>query len=182
MDAVDLLRAGARNNAFSNHRLLTACAALTDVEWRAERTGFFPSIAETWNHILVVDWFYVSAVEENPLDPAKRAEAMPCPVFADLDREQRAVDRRLIAFCEALQPDDLDRRTDQVRDWGTVREPIDKTLMHLFQHQVHHRGQIHAMLSSTDVPPPQLDEYFLDMDADLRAGDLAALGLREDGT
>jgi uncharacterized damage-inducible protein DinB len=50
-------------------------------------------------------------------------------------------------------------------------ERVDRLLLHLFQHQIHHRGQIHAMLSGTHVTPPQLDEYYLDGDAALRAAD-----------
>ena len=52
-------------------------------------------------------------------------------------------------------------------------------LAHLFQHDIHHRGQVHAMLAGTAVAPPQLDEFFLAQDADLRAADLRALGLSE---
>ena len=48
--------------------------------------------------------------------------------------------------------------------------------MHLFQHQVHHRGQAHAMLSATSVKPPQLDEFFSEGEAPLRAGEFAQLG------
>ena len=47
---------------------------------------------------------------------------------------------------------------------GLVPERLDAVLAHLFQHQIHHRGQAHAMLAGTDVPPPQLDEFFLDWD------------------
>jgi uncharacterized damage-inducible protein DinB len=53
------------------------------------------------------------------------------------------------------------------------------TLMHLFLHSQHHRGQAHAMLSGTTVPPPQLDEFFVADDAATRADDLAALGWTE---
>jgi uncharacterized damage-inducible protein DinB len=49
--------------------------------------------------------------------------------------------------------------------------------MHLFVHQIHHRGQAHAMLAGTSVKPPQLDEFFLAQDLPLRAGDLRALAL-----
>ena len=52
-------------------------------------------------------------------------------------------------------------------------------LAHLFQHDVHHRGQIHAMLAGTAVPPPQLDEFFLRQDAPLRAAEMQALGFGE---
>jgi hypothetical protein len=50
-------------------------------------------------------------------------------------------------------------------------------LAHLLQHDIHHRGQVHAMLAGSGVAPPQLDEFLLAQDAPLRAADLAALGL-----
>ena len=50
---------------------------------------------------------------------------------------------------------------------------------HLLNHQVHHRGQAHAMLAGTDVKPPQLDEFLMPSDAPLRSADMAALGWRE---
>ena len=52
--------------------------------------------------------------------------------------------------------------------------------MHLFQHQIHHRGQAHAMLSATHVEPPQLDEFFAKGEAPLRAGEFAQLGWTEE--
>jgi uncharacterized damage-inducible protein DinB len=58
-----------------------------------------------------------------------------------------------------------------------VRERLADVLPHLFLHQVHHRGQVHAMLSGTPVAPPQLDEYFLGQDSELRAAELRRLGL-----
>jgi uncharacterized damage-inducible protein DinB len=126
------LQALARNNAWANFRLLNACSRLTEEEYRARRTSFFPSIHLTLNHILVVDWLYLDALDNGgrrwreiyALDDA------PCPTFADLRREQTAADRRLIAYCDEL-----------------------------------------------DVAPPQLDEFFLQQDAALRADDLRALGL-----
>jgi uncharacterized damage-inducible protein DinB len=63
------------------------------------------------------------------------------------------------------------------------REQIDRTdrvLLHLFQHQIHHRGQAHAMLAGSSVQPPQLDEFFMTEDASLRSEDLSALDLSED--
>src|SRR3982751_7025545 len=56
-------RAFAYNNAWANHRLLGACAELTQDEFEAERTGFFPSLQATLNHIYVIDLVYVDALE-----------------------------------------------------------------------------------------------------------------------
>jgi len=58
-------------------------------------------------------------------------------------------------------------------------ERADRLLLHLFQHQIHHRGQAHAMLAGTRVPPPQLDEFFPVDEAPLRAAEFAELGWTE---
>jgi uncharacterized damage-inducible protein DinB len=60
---VQTYRAFAYNNAWANHRLLTACASLDQPAFEAERTGFFPSLQKTLNHIYIVDLFYVDAFE-----------------------------------------------------------------------------------------------------------------------
>jgi uncharacterized damage-inducible protein DinB len=53
--------------------------------------------------------------------------------------------------------------------------------MHLYQHQIHHRGQAHAMLSGTRIKPPQLDEFFSNCrGAPLRASEFAGLGWAEE--
>ncbi len=169
----------ARNNAWANFRLLSACAALTQADFEAARTGFFPSIESTLNHILTVDWFYVDALEGGDLGPAAWANETPCRTVHDLQREQAAVDRRLIAVCEALEDHSLTAALRMVREDRDQIEHTDRVLLHLFQHQIHHRGQAHAMLAGTPVPPPQLDEFFMAEEASLRAGDFAALSWSE---
>ena len=53
----------AYNNAWANHRLLTACNKLSQVDFEAKRTSFFPSLKATLNHIVTVDWYYIDALE-----------------------------------------------------------------------------------------------------------------------
>ena len=65
------------------------------------------------------------------------------------------------------------------RDTHVQHERADRLLLHLFQHQVHHRGQAHAMLSATRIAPPQLDEFFSAGEAPLRATEFARLGWAE---
>ncbi len=182
MTAATYFRAQAYNNAWANHRLLTACEALSAEELLAERTSFFPSIIHTLNHVLTVDWFYVSGLEGASLGVAAFQPEIPCPDVTDLVREQRAVDRRLVDVCERLDDAALAATADLIRrDWVQT-ERTDRILLHLFQHQIHHRGQVHAMLAGTGVEPPQLDEFFLDaaQERRLRADDFAALGFQED--
>lgn len=90
----------------------------------------------------------------------------PEPTFEDpalLAAAQEAADQRLIAFCDGLAEPDLARRVVTDRgERGRVEERVDALLLHLILHDVHHRGQAHAMLAGTPVPPPQLDDFFLD--------------------
>ncbi len=170
----------AYNNAWANHRLLAACVRLSPADFVAPRTGFFPSLRATLNHILIVDLFYVDAIEGGTLGPAAWADPEPCETAIMLRNAQREVDRRLIAVVERLGMADLYRVVDIHRGDSIQRERIDRLLLHLFQHQIHHRGQAHAMLSATDVRPPQLDEFFSEGEAPLRATEFAELGWAED--
>lgn len=179
-DLPSLLAVQARANRLANHRLHAAMAALSDAEFHAPRTGFFPSLAATLNHVLAVDGYYVGALHAD----AGLAEAwdafVPAATLAGLAARQRAVDERLIAFCDALDAAGCGRVVEMPRDAGVVqRDRVAFVLVHLFMHQTHHRGQAHAMLSGTAVAPPQLDEFLMPSDAPLRAGDMAALGWDE---
>ena len=177
---VGTYRAMAYNNAWANHRLLTACAHLTQEEFAATRTSFFPSLQATLNHLLVVDWFYVDGLEGGWLGPKAWADRVPFPTVADLHREQAAVDRRLVAVCEALTEQSLTTYVCLNRATRVQRERRDRLLLHVFQHQIHHRGQAHAMLSGTRVKPPQLDEFYSANEAPKRAPEFAALGWTEE--
>jgi uncharacterized damage-inducible protein DinB len=182
IDAVALMRRMARNNAVANHRLAAALARLGPGEFEAPRTSFFPSIAATANHILAVDEYYLDALERRSAGTLGRYEAFDAASTpAELVGRQAEADRRLLRFCDGLTPGRLeeDRPTDR-GETGDVIERVADILLHLFQHQVHHRGQIHAMLAGTTVPPPQLDEYFLRFDRDLRREDLRQLGFDEE--
>lgn len=59
------------------------------------------------------------------------------------------------------------------------RERAEDVLSHLFQHQTHHRGQVHAMLAGSSIAPPQLDEFIVADDARFRGEELMALGWDE---
>jgi uncharacterized damage-inducible protein DinB len=155
----------ALNNAASNATLLAACAALTEEEFAASRTSFFPSLRETLNHILWVDAFYIDALTGGGIGHRIWDDEPDHATAATLAPAQAAMDARLTAFCATVTPQALAAPLGLDRDpKGIVTERVDLTLLHLFQHQIHHRGQAHAMLAGTRVPPPQLDEFFLPSD------------------
>ncbi|HSV17949.1 MAG TPA: DinB family protein [Casimicrobiaceae bacterium] len=176
----------AYNNAWANHRLLEACASLDQAAFTAPRTGFFPSLKATLNHIVTVDWYYVDALERWQRSQPVNAQPdrffepeEPFATCAEVAAAQRSVDQRLIAACSRLADAELEQPVGIMRRAGAQHESATRLLAHLFQHQIHHRGQAHAMLAGTSVAPPQLDEFFCANEAHLRADDFAALGFSE---
>ncbi|HSS28643.1 MAG TPA: DinB family protein [Usitatibacter sp.] len=178
--------AEAHNNAWANHRLLAACGRLSQREFVAQRTSIFPSIKATLNHILTVDWFYLEILErslagmppaENPGRHFEPEE--PFETCAELSREQHAADKRFIALCERLDEAAMARPVLLPRRDGIHKDSVERILAHLFQHDIHHRGQVHAMLSGTSVRPPQLDEFYCANEANLRADEFRELGFSE---
>jgi len=179
MDLVTHFRRMAENNLWANDRLLRAVCALQPGEFAAERTSFFPSIRETLNHLLSVDIYYLDMMREGGRGLGVFETWIDHDDARRLAAAQAAFDRDLLAFCQGLGAADLDRRvsTDRGED-GQIPERIGDLLAHLFQHDIHHRGQVHAMLSGTSVQPPQLDEFFLDFDGKLRKEEVARLGIK----
>jgi uncharacterized damage-inducible protein DinB len=176
--AAEHLRAMARNNAWSNYRLHTACAQLSEAEYRAKRVSFFPSLPLTLSHIYLVDCYYLDALEEGGRGLSLFEQDEPFATLDELTSAQFTTDRRLIGYCERLTAPACNRTVSLQR--GTdfyVNEKVEAVLSHLFVHQIHHRGQAHAMLAGTSVKPPQLDEFFLAQDAPLRRHELLALAL-----
>lgn len=177
MNLTDSLLQQAHANRLINQRLHGAMEALSEADFHAQRTGFFPSLGGTLNHILDVDLFYVAALEGDPQPDRLCAEFVPAATLAELADRQLAVDLRLVAVA-GLDPA---RVIAMPRLRGEVqRDSAAAVLMHLFMHQHHHRGQAHAMLSGTAVKPPQLDEFMMPSEAHFRVDDLARAGWRED--
>jgi len=174
------------NNAWANHRLLKACARLSQADFIAPRTSFFPSIKATLNHNLTVDWYYIDALERAFRRDTPNTDAQgffdPAEPFAAcvaLAAAQHEADLRLTDVCTRLTDERLALPIPVVRRGGIETETATRLLAHLFQHQIHHRGQVHAMLAGTPIKPPQLDEFFCANEAHLRAAELDELGLSE---
>jgi uncharacterized damage-inducible protein DinB len=171
----------ARANRMANRRLHAAMAKLTRDDFHAPRTGFFPSLAQTMNHILVVDVYYLDALEGVADMVARYDQFVPADTLQELAYRQRLSDERLIMVCDRLDAEAIDPVI--VMDRGQGRQQRDRAghvLAHLFMHQTHHRGQVHAMLSGTHIKPPQLDEFLMPSDAPYRVEDMRELGWSEE--
>jgi uncharacterized damage-inducible protein DinB len=168
----------ARNNRWSNYRLHAACACLPPAEYVRDRQAFFKSIHGTLNHILLVDRFYLEALRgKHP-----EAGSLSRELYADLSglsRAQREVDEEMIQFCDELREASLTAVIEWIGgDGNRYSDPVHVVLAHVFLHQIHHRGQVHNMLSLAGTKAPQLDEFLLSHDAPLREQEIRELGLK----
>jgi uncharacterized damage-inducible protein DinB len=156
-DLIDHVRMMARYNRLANERLYAACATLPDAERKRPRPAFFGSIHGTLNHIMVGDRIWLARFAGREV-PSTGLDAILYEDFAALRAARAGEDARIEAFAAALTAAGLDREIVYVNNRGDRHaDPMPLLAAHLFNHQTHHRGQIHDMLSQTDVPPPSLD-------------------------
>jgi uncharacterized damage-inducible protein DinB len=164
MDAA-YFRQLARYNAWANERIYAAAAEFSDAERKAKRPSFFGSIHATLNHILVGDRVWLSRLAAKPGGPlvSKPAEitALNQELYEDFD-ELRAArikeDTRLGEVIGRYSDADLAGELHYANMAGEERRtPLAQVLGHLFNHQTHHRGQVHGLLSHTHIAPPSLD-------------------------
>ncbi len=153
----------ARYNRWANARLYDAVGQLSAEEIAAPRTGFFPSLLKTLNHLIVTDRVWLSRLTGAPDPDIKALDQVVAADFAELRRQRVALDQRIIETVAGLAPG----RIDEVLVYKTMagapmETPMTLVLGHMFNHQTHHRGQAHAMLSSTKVAPPSLDIIVFD--------------------
>lgn len=153
----------ALNNAWANATLYGAVTKLDRAGFRAERPGFFPSLTGTLNHIYEVDLYYVDALEAGGKGRSvyRRHDLEDASA---LGTAQAEVDMRLAAFCKRLNQGVLTETRKTERKNGVVEESVEALLLHLFQHQIHHRGQAHVQLHHAGIAPPQLDDFYLEHD------------------
>jgi uncharacterized damage-inducible protein DinB len=150
-------------NRWANARLYEAVSALPPEAFDASRSGFFPSLSKTLNHILVGDTIWIGRLDGTGSTGVTRLDQTLHADFAALWKARSAMDERIIAFVDDLDP----QRFDQDLVYRTTSgdpmvTPVGQVLAHFFNHQTHHRGQAHAMLSDAKVTPPILDLiYFL---------------------
>jgi uncharacterized damage-inducible protein DinB len=147
----------ARYNRLANERLYEACARLSDEERREQRAGSFGSIHALLNHLLVGDRIWLARFQgaghtTPPLNTVLFEN------FDELRRARAAKDASIETFFDNLHDDACAQSFAYVNNQGkNYVESAPVAFAHFFNHQTHHRGQIHVMLSQTTVAPPSLD-------------------------
>lgn len=145
-------------NEWANERLYDAAARLPDADYRADRGAFFGSVHGTLNHILIGDriWMYVFTGEGvKPI----QLDAILYDDLATLRAARRAEDVRIKAYIASLSDQDLAGtvRYSTIRSPTAIEQHLAPLLIHFFNHQTHHRGQAHALLTGFTGEAPTLD-------------------------
>ncbi len=153
------LRLLSRYNQWMNDKLYTAAAQLPADKLAKDRGAFFGSLLGTLNHIMVADIIWLQRFSEHPAQhPAlDQIRAIPKPQalaqtlidnFSALSEERRKLDATIISWCEQLDASDLNHQLAYRNMKGEASVKNYASLMlHLFNHQTHHRGQATTLLS-----------------------------------
>jgi len=153
----------ARYNAWANRRIYAACEELPEAEYQKPRRAFFKTIHNTLNHLVLVDRLYTARIFGRPHGFTALDEELYAD-FASLEAARVEEDKAILSLVDDLKAERL-AATVTYRTIKGERERSDRVadiLTMLFNHQTHHRGQVHDMLSQTEIAPPSLDYiYFI---------------------
>jgi uncharacterized damage-inducible protein DinB len=147
-----------RYNEWANGRLFAAADGLSAEQYRADRGAFFKSVHGTLNHLLVTDRIWMQRLTGEG-DAPQRLDAILCETFEELRSARQAEDQRIVDFVDGLD----DTRIVSTIKYRRVSSPqefeqqLAGALAHWFNHQTHHRGQVHALLTALRGEAPALD-------------------------
>ena len=148
----------ARYNAWANERLYGCAFSLPTEDYFADRGAFFGSLHGTLSHILVVDRIWMRRFTGG--GPTYTAlDARPCDDLASLWAARQQEDARILAHVSRLDETALagDFSFRTLVNPADVTESLSAALLHFFNHQTHHRGQAHALLTQAGQDVPSLD-------------------------
>ncbi|RZV99009.1 MAG: damage-inducible protein DinB [Rhodobacteraceae bacterium] len=157
-------RVMARYNMWQNGSQLTAADKLDESSRKKDRGAFFGSIQGTMNHLLWADRMWMSRLDGWSKPEGGTAESTAATADWDsLKNERYIADTRILDWALRLSVGDLDG--DLVWFSGMlqsdVRKPKWLCVQHFFNHQTHHRGQIHAMLTAARALPEDTDLFLM---------------------
>lgn len=154
----------ARYNRWQNQNLYGVADGLPDEERRRERGAFFGSIHQTLSHLLWADRIWMSRFTDVPKPPGGIPESTKLyPDWDILKRERAAFDRAIIDWADGIDEpwlgaDCIYYSGATKRQWQRPRWVL---VTHMFNHQTHHRGQVHCMLTQAGTRPSDTDLPFM---------------------
>lgn len=138
----------AHYNRWANQRLYAAARALPEPDYRADRGAFFGSLHGTLNHLVVTDRIWMQRFTgDGPVHT--RLDEVPYADLDALEAARRAEDERIVGWVDGLGEDALAStftyRT--ITNPRNITQPLAPALGHFFNHQTHHRGQAHCLVT-----------------------------------
>jgi uncharacterized damage-inducible protein DinB len=145
----------ARYNKWANARLYAMAVALPDEDYRKNVGAYFGSLHGTLNHLLTADRIWMRRLTGSGEQP-KALNAIAFDELQSLRVAREEEDDRILSFVEGLGETDFQRQWDYQTLNGTPqRQPIGEILAHVFNHQTHHRGQSHVILTVLGIAEPE---------------------------
>lgn len=153
----------ARYNQSMNACMMEVLGNLSAAQRSEDRGAFFGSIEGTFNHILVADTIWMKRFSGHParfpalasLENISDPESLSAPLFTcfdDLVVARNDMDRRIIEFISQTSDNDYSVSLSYHNSRGaSPRKRLGDLLLHFFNHQTHHRGQITTLLSQAGV-------------------------------
>lgn len=145
-------------NQWANGKLYDAAGLLSDEDFYRDCAVAFSSMHGTLNHILGGDMIWMSRLQNKPA-PALSLDTILHETLAGLRIARQGVDRDIVHYVAGLDETQLSAQINYTP--LTAPEPVTQTrlsaLSHLFNHQTHHRGQAHAILTRLTGEAPALD-------------------------
>lgn len=162
MLALDSFTTMARYNRWMNQRLYEVCADIPDTKRKRDRRAFFKSIHGTLNHLLLGDRLWLGRFLDRPF----QVEALDQELYADfteLRRQREHTDSEILAFTGTLDEQALARdfRFATLVNPGEHVFPFRHVLLHFFNHQTHHRGQLTTLIQQAGFEPGVTDLMWL---------------------
>ena len=145
-------------NAWANQSVYEAAAELDENELQRDCGVFFRSMIGTLNHVLVADRIWMKRFTGEG-DAPPRLDTILFPDLPSLRAAREAEDKRIVRWIDSLSVEAFAGRFTYmtVSDMRTVSQRLAPSLAHFFNHQTHHRGQAHAILTGLGRPSLQLD-------------------------
>ncbi len=164
MISLEHTRMFAAYNHWQNNSLYHAADGLTDAARLADRGAFFSSIHETLAHILWADRMWLSRFDmcEKPTVKGNQALAM-FPEWDRLKTERQAMDALITRWTGELTTLRLAGELTWYSGAAGAQQtqPVWFIVTHIFNHQTHHRGQVHAMLTAAGAKPEDTDMFLI---------------------
>ncbi|ETA52937.2 DinB family protein [Ponticoccus alexandrii] len=154
----------ARYNAWQNRQVIAAFAGLEEKALRAERGAFFGALLATANHLLWADRMWLSRLTGTDGPTVSGSESTTfCATPADWEIARYRTDAQILLWAERLRAVDLagDLTWYSGMTRATLVKPVTLCIVHMFNHQTHHRGQIHAMLTAAGAKGAVSDLAFM---------------------